>query len=96
MADGDNGVLVFANGDQYRGGFKANKYHGRGDYLYSQQRGYNGESLQEVGDLESYEGVFANGMKEGEGTQRYQELRSMRILAHEGDVELGGDHEFGQ
>jgi len=35
MAEGNNGALVFANGDQYRGGFKANKYHGRGVLLYS-------------------------------------------------------------
>ena len=35
-------------------------------------------------------------MKEGEGTERYVGLTSMKILAHEGNIELGGDHKFGK
>ena len=61
MANGPNCTLVFADGKQYRGGFLNNKYHGKGDLLYSQTKDYNGNSIAEVGDLESYDGQFKNG-----------------------------------
>lgn len=54
-----------------------NKFHGKGDLLYSQAKDYNGKSLAEVADLESYEGHFKNGLKWGEGVQRYAKLSTM-------------------
>ena len=46
MAHGKQGTLIFANGNQYKGGFKHNKFNGKGEFLYHYGTDDNGESTK--------------------------------------------------
>ena len=99
MAHGSRGTLIYANGNYYTGAFKRNIFHGKGLFSYFDELDEYGKSTGQVGDKRKYEGDWVDGKKEGEGTERYQGLKTITKVDSDGEQivkEYGKAYYIGQ
>lgn len=67
-----SGKYIYVNGDEYVGGFDENKKHGMGRFRYSGKPLASEEEADVVQASGLYQGEFFDGLKQGQGSFRYQ------------------------